>query len=273
METNGHDSADFPEYLETREIWDRIAEWWDDQIGDGNLFQDVLIEPATERLLNITCGERVLDIACGAGRMARRLARQGAVITAFDGSEKFIQRAVERTNPDQEKIDYRVMDATNREALMTLGMKQFDAAVCTMALMDMHSIEPLLSSLPLLLKAGGRFVFSLMHPAFNSGKTRLIAEEFYREGKLVTESGVVITDYIKPLAFKGIGIQGQPEPQYYFYRPLGLLLNTCFKYGFVMDRFEEPVFPEDIGKNKTETLSFYKCPAIPPILVVRMLVQ
>ena len=29
-------SPDFPEYLEkVTEVWDRIASWWDDQIGDA----------------------------------------------------------------------------------------------------------------------------------------------------------------------------------------------------------------------------------------------
>ena len=42
--------------VETRQVWDKIAEWWDDRIGDGNRFQDELIEPATERLLEIEPG-------------------------------------------------------------------------------------------------------------------------------------------------------------------------------------------------------------------------
>ena len=45
-------SPDFSELNEqTAEAWDRIAEWWDDKIGDGNSAQDLLIQPATERLL------------------------------------------------------------------------------------------------------------------------------------------------------------------------------------------------------------------------------
>ncbi len=37
-----------------------------------------------------------------------------------------------------------------------------------MALMDMADIEPLFSALRELLKPGGRFVFTVCHPAFNS---------------------------------------------------------------------------------------------------------
>ena len=78
---------------EAVEIWDDISEWWDDKIGDGNTAQDYLIEPTRERLLGLRPGQRVLDIACGAGRFTRRMADKGAEITAVDHSAKFIERA------------------------------------------------------------------------------------------------------------------------------------------------------------------------------------
>ena len=82
-------SPDFPEYDgQTAGVWDRLAEWWDDRIGDGNDFQDYLIEPASERLLALQPGEQVLDIACGAGRFTRRMAALDAVITAIDAGRR-----------------------------------------------------------------------------------------------------------------------------------------------------------------------------------------
>ena len=52
---------------EARRVWDAIAAWWDDRIGDGNAFQDELIEPATERLLDIRPGATVLDVTAPDG--------------------------------------------------------------------------------------------------------------------------------------------------------------------------------------------------------------
>ncbi len=207
-------SPDFPEYnTRTAEVWDRLAGWWDDQIGDGNPFQDLLIEPATERLLALKPGERVLDIACGAGRFARRMAALGAQVVGIDHSREFIRRAHQRATENPDKIDYRVLDASDSAALLSLGEGRFDAAVCTMALMDMASIEPLISTLPRLLEAGGRFVFSVTHPAFNSGTARKIAEEHDRSGVLTTTFGVAVTDYASPYVHMGVGVPGQPEPQ------------------------------------------------------------
>src|SRR5437764_13026657 len=96
--TTKRQHAEFPEHGdENRRIWDANARWWDDRIGDGNDFQTLLIEPATERLLNISAGDTVLDVACGAGRFARRMASIGARVVGFDTSAEFIDRARERT--------------------------------------------------------------------------------------------------------------------------------------------------------------------------------
>src|SRR5262245_6652856 len=97
MHENTHKS-EFPELAdENRRIWDTNARWWDDRIGDGNDFQMFLIEPATERLLEISRDDVILDIACGAGRFARRMAELGGQVVAIDWSAEFIARARSRT--------------------------------------------------------------------------------------------------------------------------------------------------------------------------------
>ena len=241
---------DFPEYdVKTTPVWDNIAEWWDDKIGDGNSFQDYLIEPSQERLLELRPDERVLDIACGAGRFTRRMASRGVSILAFDHSEKFIERARQRTTENADRIEYRVINATDKAAMLELGKKEFDAAVCTMGIMDMSSISPMISVLPELLKPNGRFVFSVSHPAFNSGTTQLIAEEKYLDGDLRSISGVKLTEYSKAFMHLGVGISGQSEPHHYFHRPIGMLFNTCLKFGFVLDGIEEPTIPEELADS------------------------
>ncbi len=264
-------SPDFSEYdYMTTPVWDKLAEWWDDTIGDGNAFQDYLIEPSQERLLALKPGERVLDIACGAGRFTRRMARQGVSILAFDHSEKFIERAKKRSTENADRIEYRVINATDKTAMLELGKKEFDAAVCTMAIMDMSSITPMISVLPELLKPNGRFVFSISHPAFNSGTSQLIAEEKYLDGDLRSISGVKLTGYSKAFTYPGVGIPGQLEPQHYFHRPISMLFNTCFKFGFVLDSLEEPTLPEELVNTRTSPLNWVKLPQIPPVLVARM---
>ena len=78
-----------------------------------------------------------------------------------------IQRARKRTSPADGDIDYRVLDANDEERMAALGRERFDSALSNMALFDMAEIEPLFRVLFTLLKSGGCFVFSMMHPCFN----------------------------------------------------------------------------------------------------------
>ena len=80
-----------PEYAdEARDAWDENAAYWDEYMGEGNDFVNVLCWPALERLLAPTHGMRVLDVACGNGLTSRRLRRLGAQVTAFDFSGKMV---------------------------------------------------------------------------------------------------------------------------------------------------------------------------------------
>lgn len=263
------EKSEFPEHsVENHRIWETNALWWDDQIGGGNDFQTLLIEPATERLLAISDGDLILDIACGAGRFARRMIELGARVFAFDLCAQFIERARERTAGDA-PIEYRVLDATSADALLTLGEGRFDKAVCTMALMDMPEITPLLSTLPRLLKPDGSFVFSVTHPCFNSTPIQRFAETHEEEaGRLITRTGVKVSSYLTPFAKKTEGIIGQPEPHWYYHRPVHVLFESCFAAGFVADGIEEPRFP-DLEDERTG-VRWRDMPDIPPVLVARM---
>jgi 2-polyprenyl-3-methyl-5-hydroxy-6-metoxy-1,4-benzoquinol methylase len=253
---------------EVCEIWDKNADFWNDQMGEGNEFHRVLNAPAQERLLNLSSGDLVLDIGCGNGQFARRMAALGAHVVAFDASPRMIENARANTTESSQHIDYRVVDATDRSALLALGERRFDAAVSTMTMMDMASIEPLLSSLRIMLKPASRFVFSVCHPCFNSGGVKLVAEQATsEEGVLSTRYSVSVSDYVRPRPTKGVAMKDQPVAQYYFDRPLSVLLNACFTSGFVLDGLEEPTFHTS---NDDGRASWRNITEIPPLLVARM---
>jgi SAM-dependent methyltransferase len=227
----------------------------------------VLIEPATERLLDVVAGDTILDAACGAGRFARRMAELGARVVAFDYSAEFITRARERTSRDA-GVEYHVVDAANAEALLSLGSKRFNKAVCTMAIMDMPEIGTLFATLSRMLVPGGAFVFSVTHPCFHSAAIQRFAEIYEDQpGRHVIRSGVKVSSYLSPFARKTEGIIGQPEPQWFFHRPISRLFRFGFEAGFVVDGTEEPHFPEDEPKAGVR---WHDMPDIPPVMVVRM---
>src|SRR5215831_18593380 len=103
------ENSDFPDLAEeSRDIWDQIARWWDARMGEGNDWHRLLIAPAVEKLLAILPGERVLELACGNGQFARRLASMGARVVACDSSMAFLECARLRTSEHSSgSIEYR----------------------------------------------------------------------------------------------------------------------------------------------------------------------
>jgi hypothetical protein len=139
-----------------------------------------------------------------------------------------------------------------------------------MALFDMAEIGPLVRTLPRLLRPGGRFVFSVIHPCFNSPHMALVGEVEDREGDIVTVYSVKVFRYMTPTVTHAAAIRGQPKPQLIFHRPLQVLFGTCFEAGFVLDGLEERAFPPDHPSGR-EPLSWGgKFSEIPPVLVARM---
>src|SRR3954469_9134228 len=77
------------EVLPTRDGYDRWAATYD---TDGNPLI-ALEEPHVDALLGDVRGLCVLDVGCGTGRHALRLARAGAAVTAIDFSEAMLAQA------------------------------------------------------------------------------------------------------------------------------------------------------------------------------------
>jgi ubiquinone/menaquinone biosynthesis C-methylase UbiE len=253
-----------PSNDDVRAAWDAMAVYWDEQMEAGNTWQQRGIEPTVERLLELLPGERVLEIACGNGEFARRMADLGGRVLATDFSEAMLEGARGHGGD----VEYRLADATNEQELLSLGkVGSFDAAVCNMAMMDMTELDPMVRALARLLRVGGRFVFSTVHPAFNGGNATRMIEQFENEEGIHRVYSVKVSGYITPRVGKGVAIEGQPVTQWYFDRPISQLFGACFRHGFVLDGMEEPVLsPEDARPGST-TAVFVE---VPPVLVARM---
>ena len=255
---------------ETRDAWNANADFWDERMGEGNDFVEVLCWPSLARLLDLQPGERVLDVACGNGLTSRRLAALGAEVVAFDFAEEMIAHARRRTAEHADRIDYHVLDGTDEDALLALGEGRFDAALCNMALFDMAEIEPLFRALARLLRPGGRFVFSVLHPCFNSAHVTHVAEMEDREGEIVTAYAIKVHTYMTSTVARGAAIAGQPQPQVYFHRPLQALLGVGLAAGFVLDGLEERAFPPDHLPGRNPLAWGGNFSEIPPVLVARL---
>ncbi len=252
---------------EVRAVWNANAKFWDGKMGEGNVFHKTLIEPTQLKLLNIKPGQAILDVACGNGQFARKMAKLGAKVTAIDFSDKFIKIAKSKGSHN---IQYQVVDVASQIDLENLAGKTFDSIVCTMALMDMEKIEPLIRYSPRLLARGGTFVFSILHPCFNSGNCVLVHERDDLGGEVRDRYSVKVDSYLIEKRNLGIGMVGQPKPQYYFHRPVSTILRHFFGAGFVLDAYEEPSFA-NLENSNTIYENVFK--HMPPALVCRLRVS
>jgi SAM-dependent methyltransferase len=136
--------------------YDEFSEWYEEWIGD----KPPLIAEY-QGLLPAVTGERVLDIACGQGRMSRYLAGLGAEVTGVDISAAMLGKA-RAMGP--EDIAYICADVSGQPGWW--DGRPFDGSTCEMALMDIDDLAGTLSTVATVLRQGGWFVASIVHPCF-----------------------------------------------------------------------------------------------------------
>ncbi len=96
------------EHLPTREGYDRWSEIYDDEANP----LIVLEERYLPDLLGDVGGLELVDLGCGTGRHAVRLAAAGARVTAVDFSERMVAKA--QSKPGWENVQFVSHDLTQR---------------------------------------------------------------------------------------------------------------------------------------------------------------
>ena len=242
MTRRGRSEDPEPSHLSDPQPWDRLAVWWDQKQGEeGDLWHRLRIEPAFERVIGDVGGLRVLEIACGNGRLARRMARSGAKVTAVDASEGMILRAREREAEDPTGTEYHLADAAG---LGPLANGSFDLVVAGMALMDIADAEGALMEAGRALRVGGRLVASMIHPCFDTGEENScwVAERYAYETKVFRKVG----RYRELFEHRaGWHVGGRENHRVvmetpYYHRPLSWYFRVLKAAGLAATALEEP---------------------------------
>ncbi|PKS05458.1 hypothetical protein jhhlp_008834 [Lomentospora prolificans] len=237
----------------TLDAWEANADFWDQTMGsEGNKYWQQLQIPCLNRIIAVDPSTKVLELATGNGLGARLLASRGASVLATDGSEKMVKLAAQRTPPDLlNKIEYRPLDATKSSAFDELlrdpeASNGFDVVLINMAIMDIETLDPIAEALPKLLKKGGSFVATTLHPVFfttnAASNTSQVSDPETGRSRVIRTK--LIEKYLHVPPWRGTAFNDQPKWQLYFHRPLHELLGIFFKQGLVMDALEEPTFSE-----------------------------
>jgi SAM-dependent methyltransferase len=200
---------------------------YDDSVSVALLHQVGLVE-----------GRKVIDIACGHGRMSRELARRGAHVVGVDISHALIAKAqtAERQNP----LGVRYVHADISSPDTDLGQGRYDLAVCHFGLSDIDDLGLALATVVGHLHPAGRFVFSILHPCFPGGGQ--ISGSWPTTGTYYDEGWWAADGDLSTLRHE-VGAN---------HRTLSTYLNALRSEDLWIERLIEPVPPDDWTAARVE---------------------
>lgn len=234
----------------TASAYDDIAEWYDTwvagSIGDDPYFAE------SDALMGDVAGQRICDLACGQGRVARYLAARGAQVVGIDASAKLLAIARRQEQDEPHGIAYLQADARNLDGVANHA---FDGVLCHMALMDIAELAPTLYTVARILRPGGWFVFATFHPCFHTS----------RSGELQAPDGWVRTigSYFVEGYWRSATRVGPPGKIGAYHWTLSSYLNTLIDAGLHVEQIREvQAGPETMARRPIWA-------EVPAILAVR----
>lgn len=240
--------------MSTPAAYDEIAEWYDRQVRLGRLLHDLAL-PTLLEFLGDALGQRICDLACGQGVVARRLAELGAEVTGVDLSSKLLDIARLEEESEPLGITYLQGDAQRLDGLQD---DAFDAVICNMALMDIPDLAATTRSVVRILRPGGRFTFSVTHPILDTALGRMAIARA-DDGAIRSETRT----YFVEGPWRGDnpdGVRGRVDT---YHRTVSTYTNTLVESGLTLERMAEPRPTGDLAERRPDLLR------VPGVLVVR----
>jgi ubiquinone/menaquinone biosynthesis C-methylase UbiE len=191
--------------------WNNASKEWIESLETNQVRTNILI-PETLKILGDIKGKRVLDLGCGEGGYSRLFASKGAIVVGVDYSEDLIKEALKQNQINE--IEYYVTDACFLERIED---KKFDFVVSAMCLMAVENLESAIKEAYRVLKPGGEFLISILHPCFgfkdyfNEGPYQESLSEHF--GKPITFWHKTLSNTINCMLNVGFNLRLLYEPQ------------------------------------------------------------
>ncbi len=214
---------------------------------------DLIIDPALEKLLPDLTGKAVLDLGCGDGKHCEDFILRGAKgVVGLDISEKMLQIA--QTQNANDAIRYLKMSMTEIAKLE----ERFDFVYSNMAFHYIEDFAAFAKTLFNVLNPGGFLLFAQEHPVITA---TLDGKGHFNKSLSGKKLSYVFSDY---------GIPGERVTRWFvdgvvkYHRRVSDLLNALIDSGFVIERVEEPL-PE---KRVIEQFPTYADELIKPTFLI-----
>jgi SAM-dependent methyltransferase len=246
---------------EVGKLWDGNADAWTLLVRMGcDIYRDHVNTPAFLEMLPDVDGSCGLDVGCGEGHNTRLVARRGAEMTGVDISQKFVRHAAQTEAEEPLRIRYLCASG----CALPFADESFDFVVAFMSLMDMAGHREAVQEVHRVLKPGGFFQFSILHPCFATPRFRSLRDKSGE--KIAVECG----DYfLQPQGVVDQWIFGTAPPEMKerlpqfrvprFFRTLSGWVNMLLGVGFSLERLGEPYADDEAVR---------KCPHVADTRVV-----
>lgn len=230
------------------DAWERHASWWQQGFTGG-------ADPEySEQMLPLAATwlggfERVLDLGCGEGQIARQTAEAGArFVTGIDRSHNQVREAIARGGSP----GYLVGDAAD----LPFSGASFDGVVACLVLEHLERLDDALAEVARVLRVDGRFVLFLNHPFVQTPGSGWIddqvldpPEQYWRVGAYLTE------DYRIEEVDNGVKIG-------FHHRPLSRYVNGLADVGLSLEHMIEPAPPPGFVAQAPEYESITELPRL-----------
>jgi SAM-dependent methyltransferase len=234
------------------ELWETHAAWWQDGFSEGAdpEYVEQILPLAAEHLAG---AERVLDVGCGEGQIARLAIAGGAShVVGVDPTRAQVLEAVARGGGP--------VYARAGAASLPFADASFDAVVACLVFEHITDVDAAIGEVARVVRPGGRFLFFLNHPLLQTPNSGWIddqildpPEQYWRIGPYLTESHTI--EEVE----KDVFIP-------FIHRPLSRYVNALADVGLVLRRMEEPAPPQGFLDQATE---YQEASTIPRLLLLR----
>jgi SAM-dependent methyltransferase len=210
-------------------LWEQQARWWQEGFTEGADEEYVeQIMPLAARWLD--GAERVLDVGCGEGQVARQSVARGACgVVGVDPTHAQISEAHARGGGPR-------YARAGADAL-PFAAGAFDAVVACLVFEHVVAVDAAVAEVARVLRPGGRFAFFLNHPLLQAPSSGWIddhvldpPEQYWRIGPYLRED--LTLEEVEP----GVRIP-------FVHRPLGRYLNAMAANGLLVRHTDEPAPP------------------------------
>ena len=234
---------------EVGEEWEVHAGWWQEHFTDGaDPEYEEQILPLADR--HLAGARRVVDVGCGEGQLARRIAASGADVVGIDPSWAQIVEASRRSGGPQY--------ARGTASALPVATASVDAVVACLVLEHVEPFEPAIDEIARVLVPGGRFVCFLNHPLLQTPGSgwvddHILGEQYWRVGPYLPDDQTL--EEVAP----GVRLP-------FMHRPLSRYINVMAERGLLVEHMDEPPPPPGFVTRAPE---YGEAASIPRLMVLR----